>query len=130
MRNRLNNPLTLISIGITLSIIFVILVYSVITSKDRLFTNNPEVIELTEHTETEEPADILGIIELKRVAPYSGKFFSFVFVENEGTFYVYIDPANKESGEKEFNDFLIQHGVSGKSNFPGLVELTEPTPAP
>lgn len=119
----------LLLIGIVIFFAFLLIAYLFFMPNSNKNGENSESSVVDENT-LPEPEKALDIISLKGKTPYKGTYFSFVFDDSEGIFYVYIDPANQEAGSAEFNEFLSQNGIPDKSSFPGLEEVSYPVPTP
>lgn len=113
--------------------IFFALVFLVISSGS-LFPNSsqPSIVDDSYHPETEQPEFENGeqVSLLIDKLPYSGTNFSLSYDYNDGSFYVYFNPANPAAGDAELDQFLKQNNVSGKSQIPGLQTSSIPVPTP
>ena len=123
-------PILLALLGVALLLVFISLAYITLTSG--AFINRPldSLKYEDEQVEPDEPEKISETLDLKDKTPYQGSYFSFTFDENEGLFYVYIDPTHESEGNKEFNEFLKQNGIPDRSYFPYLETSSVPVPTP
>jgi hypothetical protein len=70
---------------------------------------------------------------LSNLTPYGGKNFSLFYDLKKGQFTLYLNPLNKDTGNKEFDSFLKANGVLSRSwmgNFITTYALPSPTPGP
>lgn len=125
----------LVLLGLVLFFVFLYLVFSTLSS-NTIFKDVPPSPsrdlpkEMEKYFKTEESEHPLGseISKLIDKAPYSGNYFTFIYDNSEGIFYVYIDPANKEKGNKEFDQYLRENGIPQRSYFTSLEESNVPLP--
>ncbi len=63
--------------------------------------------------------------------PITGKNFSLYYSFSGDLFILYINPSQKDAGEKEFDDFLKKNGIDSRSWIEHLfVTYISPTPVP
>lgn len=69
--------------------------------------------------------------QLIKLTPYNGKNFSLYYSFNDSLFTLYLNPANQNEGNKEFDLFLKKNGIDDRSWFDNLQTTTQKvTPQP
>lgn len=125
-----NNTFLLLSIFFVIIMLLIFIFVTFSNKSLNLLPQKPVEFTPDQDIDKPEPENIESIINIKDKTPYNGKHFNFNFDQNEGIYYVYFDPNNREAGISEFENFLKSNGINGISYFQGLEESKTPLPTP
>ena len=122
MRNKTLYLLFAISIVLIICI-FGIVLYINFGPRPTITTAQPENnYPVTKEQQTQQDKGVSAGNLLNKL-PYHGKYFSFYYDYANDQYTLYIDPSNKDAGNKEFTQFLLSNGGLTKDWYSNLTTI-------